>query len=81
MSYFWNAEKCGKVEKYQVHGHGTATYSSNAWKEKVEPRQGELSGGSQPCVILLSLSVLVRTYIRFLLCESLSVSSVFTVYF
>jgi len=40
MSYTWNAEKCGKVNKYQVRGHGTAMYSSY----EREGGQGELSG-------------------------------------
>jgi len=52
MTYFWNAEKCGKVENIKRVDMERQRIHKTPGNRRWSHRQGELSGGSQQCVIL-----------------------------
>ena len=50
ISYFWNAEKCGKVENIKHVDMERQRIHQTPGNIRWSHRQGELSGGSQQCV-------------------------------
>jgi len=52
MTYFWNAEECGKVENSKYVDMERQRIQKTPGKRRWSHRQVELSGGSQQCVIL-----------------------------
>jgi len=52
MTYFWNAEKCGKVENIKYMDMERQRIHQTPGNRRFGHRQGELSGESGQCVIL-----------------------------